>query len=436
MSVSPQDRLPPPRLPWAWYLLAQISLVLAFAWLSLRPDVLAGFYYQPKVIALVHLITLGWITCNIFGSLYLVGPFALRTRFAGGRSGAIAALLVAIGLTGMVGHFWLDAYSGMIWSAGTLLAGIVLVAIGVLPGLFRSDMEPAVKWHLGLAFLNLFLAGLLGIAVGLEKLGILFLPGAVLTSVHAHAHLATLGWATMMVIGVGYRLLPMQLPSAIPPGAGSTVGAWILETGILTLTLGLPAGGIWPSIGGLAVAAGLGVFAFNLGWMLRNRRPPPRDLPRPDLALAHTLQALAYLAVAAILGLSLLWLSPGPVALQLATAYGVVALLGFLGQIIIGVGNRLLPMAAWTQSFVGSGHVPPETSLHTIVDRRLQVLVLAAWSLGVPTLTLAAAFGNADGVRAAALLLLTASVADGLNRFRAWRVAVDIREETTSEAAR
>jgi hypothetical protein len=33
----------------------------------------AGFFYHSWMVAIVHLITLGWITCSILGAIYIVG---------------------------------------------------------------------------------------------------------------------------------------------------------------------------------------------------------------------------------------------------------------------------------------------------------------------------------------------------------------------------
>lgn len=417
------ERLPPPYLPWAWFALAHLTLLCAFALLALRPGLVGEFYYHPRAIAVVHLLTLGWITCNIIGSLYLVGPIALRIRFRGGRSGWTALALVSVGLVGMIAHFWIDSYSGMVWSAGTVLAGIALIAVRVLPAVWRSGLQTAVQWHLGLAFLNILLAGLLGSLVGLEKIGVLTVPGALLPAVHAHAHLAVLGWATMMVMGVGYRLLPMQLPSAIPPGSGSVASAWLMEAGILGLTAGLLYDSPWTWLAVLAIVAGLSVFGRQVRWMLANRRRPPPGLPQPDLALGHTFQALLYLALATVLGLVLLWMPPSALKIRLATLYGVLGLVGFLAQIIVGVGNRLLPMAAWTRSFVESGFEPPPVGMHDIVDRRLQAAALAGWSLGVPALAAGLTLTIPPLTAAAAALLTAAAGMDGWNRLRALRLA-------------
>ena len=55
-----------------------------------------------------------------------------------------------------------------------------------------------------LAFLNILGAATLGVLIGFDKV-YHFLPGFVLANVFAHAHLAALGWATMMVVGVAFR---------------------------------------------------------------------------------------------------------------------------------------------------------------------------------------------------------------------------------------
>ena len=58
------------------------------------------------------------------------------------------------------------------------------------------------------------MAATLGVLIGFDKV-YHFLPGFVLSNVIAHAHLAAIGWAAMMVVGIAYRLLPMILPAAM-----------------------------------------------------------------------------------------------------------------------------------------------------------------------------------------------------------------------------
>ena len=72
-------------------------------------------------------------------------------------------------------------------------------------------------------------------------------------------------------------------------------------------------------------------------------------------------------------------------------AYGVLALVGFLAQIVVGVASRLLPLYAWLWGFHDREHRDSPPSMHAALSRPAQMATLALWSLGVPGL----AFGLA-----------------------------------------
>src|SRR5207247_2544840 len=108
----------------------------------------------------------------------------------------------------MVAHFWIQEFGGMAWSAATVTLGIVYVGSRIVRGLKTARVPAAVKLHIAFACANVALAASMGILLGFDK-AYHFLPGFLLSNVFAHAHLAAIGWATMMVIGVAYRLLPM-----------------------------------------------------------------------------------------------------------------------------------------------------------------------------------------------------------------------------------
>ncbi len=124
---STLDRLPPRVLPLLYFGFGQLCLAAAFLLLLWQPGVLAGFFYQTATLAVVHLITLGWITGSILGAVYLIGPIALRMHLRANRLDYAAFAFFAFGATGIAGHFWIDSYSGMLWSAAMLLAGIAWV---------------------------------------------------------------------------------------------------------------------------------------------------------------------------------------------------------------------------------------------------------------------------------------------------------------------
>jgi hypothetical protein len=78
MPSATRTHLPPRLLPIFYFGVAHIAFALACLSVALDPRGVSGFFYHSRILAIVHLVTLGWITTSILGSLYVVGPVALR----------------------------------------------------------------------------------------------------------------------------------------------------------------------------------------------------------------------------------------------------------------------------------------------------------------------------------------------------------------------
>ena len=82
--------VPATGLPLLYFAFAHFCLGLGFAALVVSPGLPAGFFHHPRMVALVHLVTLGWITSSILGAFYIVGPLAL---LAGGLAFTFSPLV-------------------------------------------------------------------------------------------------------------------------------------------------------------------------------------------------------------------------------------------------------------------------------------------------------------------------------------------------------
>jgi len=396
-------------VPLLYFGFAHLCLATAFLALAVTPRSLLGFYYHPRMLAVVHLVTLGWISASIQGALYVIGPLAFRMPWPAGPAdyGAFAAF--AVGVVGMTGHFWMDRPRGMVWGAGLVAAAMAWVAARGLRGLRRAPVPLEARLPMALAFFNVIAAAGLGLALGFNKVGA-FLPVAHLDVVMAHAHLAALGWAAMMVIGAGYRMLPMILPAAMPRGAVALAASLVLEAGVAALVWSFLAGRGRLAAASLAVL-GIALFASRVVWMLRNRRPAPAELRRPDWGTAHALQSVACLLAAAGVGLYLAWAAPSERTLAWAPVYGVLGLIGFLSQLVVGVESRVLPLFAWLWGFADRHHAELPPPLHGASVRPLQALVFALWTAGVPLLAFGLGAERAVATSLGGAMLLAAVVA-------------------------
>jgi hypothetical protein len=420
--MTQREQMPPRVLPWLYFGVANVSLVLAFGAIAWDPRAAGGFFYHARLAALVHLVTLGWITSSILGALYVVGPIALRTPMPSGWRDVTAFAFVTVGLVGMVGHFWIQEFGGLAWSGIMVASGTLYVGWRILQGLRVAPIDGAVKLHIAFAFANIAGASTMGVLLGFDKV-YRFLPGFVLTNVFAHAHFAAIGWASMMVVGVGYRLLPMVLPARMPRGVAMYASALLLEVGAVGLFVTLLRRSGYSLLFGLIVTAGFLVFAAHVGSMLKHRRQRPPDRPSPDYAVRHAAQSFVSLVVTISIGILLAAVEPSELTMRIALVYGVTALVGFLGQMVAGMQVRLLPLLGWyTAAHRG---VDPQAipSPASVGSRQLEGAAWWLWLWGVPALAIGFLLNAVPLLSAGAIALTAAALAGTMNAARVARTA-------------
>jgi hypothetical protein len=382
-----------------WFGLAHVCLATAWVLVGLHPREIAGFFYHAQMMTVVHLITLGWITASIVGALYVVAPMALRTTLVPGPVDVVILAGFSIGLSGLVFHFWFASFTGVAWAAGLVWTVLLLFAARVVPHVLRAPIPAAIKAHLALAFFNLLAAGAVGAAMAAHKAHP-YLRLDVFSLVLAHAHLAAVGWAALMVMGVAYRLLPMFLPSAPPPPARLWWSVLLVELGVAALFLGWTA---WPAarpLGAPLIVLGFGAFAFQVWWMRRHPRTAAPGLePIPSGPHAHG--AGFALIGAAALGLTLSIMPMTSTSLRLAAVFGVLGLVGFLSRIVLAFQDRLLGLLSSVHG------TQPRRPTHPGRQRWIRI----GWGAGVPLLAAGLGLDAWPAVTAGAAFLGTASMA-------------------------
>jgi hypothetical protein len=403
-----QDLSPSSGIPLAYYAFAHAGLATALLVLVVDPGLPGGAFYHPRMIALVHLVTLAWLSGSILGSFYVVAPLALRLPMPAGRADWAAFGSFVLGTAGMVSHFWIGTYDGMAWSAGLVTACIAWVAARAWRGLAGSPAPWPVALHVGFAFFNMLAAALLGIVIGLNR-SRGFLTVSPLGILFAHAHLAAIGWVTMMVVGLSYRLLPMFLPAAMPTGAKLAASAILLECGLAVLLTALIGGraGVLP--GTVLIVAGLVTFVTQIRRTLKHRLPRPPALPRRDWSTWQTHGAFVWLLVAAGVGTALSIGAPAQRRLAMMWVYGISGLVGFLAQIVVGMQGRIVPLYAWYRAFAAESGPPPRAA-NALPAARFARPIFLCWTFGVPLLTWGLTTETLPAIRSAALVLFAGVV--------------------------
>ncbi|HVX42021.1 MAG TPA: hypothetical protein VHB25_20835 [Gemmatimonadaceae bacterium] len=365
-----------------FYLLAG---AVGLIWIA--PELAAGNFLSPHVAGITHLFTLGWLSTTIFGALYQLLPVALGAPIRWPR----------------VAHasFWTFAPGAGLFACGvadssTMLhdAGITLLTIGVLLGVgnIAATLPRArhrdVTWAaiaLAITFLLSTLA--LGIVL-LHNIHTGFIAGARVRVLATHLHVAIVGWALIMMVGVSHRLLPMFLLAHGAETKWTSRAVVLLAIGVPLLAVGLNTPYrfcAWVAV----VALELGVAAFLWQAYSFYRVRVRRNI---DVGMRFAATALSFIAVAAIIGPVLL--ARGASSMRLATAYIVVGLLGGIVTYVVGFFYKIVPLLAWTARYRGQTSKPGVPTVAEMFSARVAKVQLGIMPGAVALLALAIALAS------------------------------------------
>jgi hypothetical protein len=390
-------------LPLAYLAVAGTAFVLAALALPALGAELTGHYYHPRVLALVHVVALGWITLAILGASYQLIPVAVERPLWSERLARWQLWGLVAGIVGMVGHFWTGRWTGLAWAAALVGASALCHVANV-----ALSLRAVTRWTFTAGGLALGLAGLaLTVAFGVTLAathGHDVLPRGVLAGVQAHFHLALLGWIAPMILGVAARVYPMFLLAPEPRGRGARLQLWGLGLGVPALVAGLLLGRVALVLPGAAAVAG--ALAVHVTWVVGLARH--RKRPTLDRGLRFALTGTAYLGPAAALGLALaLGLAGGP---RLATAYAVLALGGWVSLTIVGMMLKIVPFLVWYRVYApraGREPVPMLTELSWPAAERLAYGLLTG---GTAALAVAIAVGERPATTASGAAVAAGAV--------------------------
>lgn len=373
------QKAPPLSLPLRHFAAAALAFALFGAAFLYGADRFLGFDHQARwVLGLVHTLTLGWVAMTVLGALVQMAPVLWEVNLQWQKAVTIAWWLFTASVAAFVGMLWSGADGYWIPAVGLLLS----VALYLAP-LWRTMREARrLDWtgtHLLIGSLYLAALAILGVMLAWDRQrGILFpdAEGALI----AHIHLALVGWVSMTIFGVSYRLVSMFALAHVEDRTLGRVALALANIGLIGLSLdSLWLGRRWLPLWSLVLAAAYLAYAGQMRriFSARNRRIDP--------ALAFTVLAMAGGLAWATLGVLL-----GTGVLESSTerraAYLFAALVGWATPYILGQAHKIVPFLVWLHVYSPRNWKPP-VKVPTIADLtsdRLAWAELAALSAAVP----------------------------------------------------
>ena len=417
---------PSVRLPLIFVLTGLVALLTGMSWLVIRPAILAEYHYNQYVIATTHLFVLGWICSVVMGAMYQLVPVALETKLYSEKLAGWQFAFHVVGFTGMVwmfrvwnmkqvGHFGCVFATGVglfvyniartlrrvpKWNvtAAAVTAALCWFSLTVTAGLFIAIGKCSYETSEGLATAEV-VRTLVG---GLRQLAGFMSHFDAISAMHAHAHLGGVGFFTMLIVGVSYKLIPMFMLSEIQSTRRAVWSVALLNVGLagsfVTILLRSP----WKLAFALVVIAALVVYGIELAAILRARK---RRVV--DWGIKCFLTAVGLYAPLSVLAVVLAWpgLPLNPFTGQLENVYGFLGLIGVVSFAIMGMLYKIVPFLVWFGRYsrqIGRAQVP---ALADLYSAKLQAFGYWSYLAGLIVTSSAIMFSSEAFVRCGCALL-------------------------------
>lgn len=330
-----------------------IALVTAFTVLAFRPELLLTSYAAPSVLALVHVLTLGFATMVLVGAMHPLMPVLLVAELHSPRLGTATFVLLLAGVVGVVLGF----------ATGYRLAPLVIGGCLVIAALLLFDLNLwwTARASAGLdvvARTMLASAGylsataLLGLTIALSRA----VPGLAGVLGHAtplHLGLGLFGAFFLAVAAAGHKLLGMFVLAHGASQGRLRLIARLVHAGVLLLAAGTFLGLRVNAATSVLLTCAVALFFVDVAVLFRKRMRRRVDAALwPYLAAPLPLVSAVAFAAAGVM--------PAAVA---------ALLLGFLPLAVAGMIIKIASFLTWQQRYaprVGRGPVPMLGDMHVV----------------------------------------------------------------------
>jgi hypothetical protein len=367
-----------------FFLLGAFFLLLFTGGLFVCSGELSGHYFHPHLLALVHVLVLGFCTMIVFGALYQLLPVLSERPLFSKRLTGWCCILLASG-TVLLGYaFWIFNSGVIMQVAGfIILTAVILHIINVLLSL--KGAKSSITFDcIATAHLWLLLTVIVGLLL-VFNFQFAFLPQDQLHYLTLHAHLGLVGWLILLIIGVGSKLIPMFLLSGSDQSKLIRFSYYMINSALVLFFADVlfthSYARAWCYV--IITCAGLCGFALMIA---RAKKKSVRK--KADESMKQTFIAFFFLLLPALLALALS--SPGNMfdekqLLALARVYGIALIPGFLVMLILALTFKTLPFILWID-LKHKGPMPPKFMPRDLYNPRSVMIMLWSWNAGIAAL--------------------------------------------------
>ena len=380
---------PSPSVVLPHYAAGAIFFIIASVLLFIAANDITLTYIGPKILAVTHILVLGWITLIIFGALYQLIPVIMEVKLFSEPLAHISLYSMIAGVILLSYSFWNSYIAATMYMeiGGTLIfISVVLFVINALFSALKTKQKTIENAFIVTAAVWLLITVLLGILITMN-FAFQIIDKSNLDLLRIHVQFGIIGWFMMLVIGVASKLLPMFFIAHKLNRTYLKLSYYFVNIGLIALITALYFTNDVLFLGppGLLLVIGLLFFIkYNYdAYKMRLRK-------KLDIGMKLSVFAFILLALTLILGFfavanfDCLSLYSNNIKL----GYGISLILGFFTSLILGQMYKTLPFIVWLKIYqdkVGKFKIPMPADLYSekIAKLHYYTFILAIVSIFV-----------------------------------------------------
>ncbi|HEX2961755.1 MAG TPA: hypothetical protein VHO43_08185 [Ignavibacteriales bacterium] len=338
---------PPFRIVMKYFITAIFAFLVLNILLVYIGDTFTGHHFQPHVLALTHIATLGWITMIIFGALFQLIPVVLQIRLFSEIMAELQFWIFTLGVFTLVYSFWFFLLGmPLLIGASLIVTSVIIFLVNTILTMFRVKEWNITATYLSAALFYLAATAVIGLLLAIN-LGYPFIERNHLVFLGYHANIAIAGWITMVIMGISFKLIPMF---TLSHNFSIKSGKWafgLMNAGLLGFLLELyfyDAAALYLVSAGLIVLA-IAFFLFQVYVIFKKRIR--KNL---DAALRFSVTSYILLGITVLFGFSFLFFDYTQFR-NITLAYGYLVFFGFISMLIVGQMYKILPFLTWYHKY-------------------------------------------------------------------------------------
>ncbi len=373
-----------PKLVLPFYLYAAVSFLCAAVLLLFSVKDFTGHYFNPHMLAITHIMALGWCTMIILGASHQLVPVIIEGSLFSPFLARSSFIFSAIGIPVLVYGFY---QFNMGWPSRM---GGILIVLSVLSyvvnlglSISKSGNESVQSSFVLTASLWLLVTTIIGLLL-VYNFSIPLLKHNSVAYLSFHAHIGIIGWFLLLVMGIGSKLIPMFLISKYQHNRMLWWIFGLVNGGLLVFAVCF----LYNSAAYLfflplvLILGAVFLFMFFCYKAYRERIRKKVDEPMKLSLLSVLIMAIPPVVMIVLL---IMLTGTNKTPAKLVTAYGFLVFFGWLTAIILGMTFKTLPFIIWNKVYhrlPGKIKAPNPRELYN--DKIVQVMLYCFFAgLGV-----------------------------------------------------